>query len=116
MAPASSLTCTACGRSLASSRLRGLCAACLVRGITDSGETATAGEPGMLFRIPGHEVLGEIARGGMGIVYRARQYNPAREVALKMLLPGGSSASLRERFRNEARTMAELDHKGVLPL
>ena len=108
--------CTVCGRALLNSRLRGLCAACLVKGITSSGERVSADESTALFRIPGHEVLEEISRGGMGIVYRARQHDPAREVALKMLLPGGSSASLRERFRNEARTMVELDHPGVLPL
>ena len=69
-----------------------------------------------MFRIPGHDVLEEIARGGMGIVYKARQHHPAREVALKMLLPGGATPALRERFRNEARTMAELNHPGILPL
>lgn len=73
-------------------------------------------EESALFYIPGHEVREEIARGGMGIVYRARQHDPERDVALKMLLPGGSTPVLRERFRMEARAMAELDHPGVLPL
>lgn len=114
----SSANCSACGRTLASNRLRGLCPSCLVRGITLDGEAEhePGDENGKLFSIPGHDVLDELARGGMGIVYRARQRDPEREVALKMLLPGGSTPVLRERFRNEARTMAELDHPGVLPL
>lgn len=68
-------------------------------------------------KIPGHEILGEIARGGMGIVYRAFQTEPAREVALKMLLPhhlGSEDAC--ERFRTEARAIASLDHPGILPV
>src|SRR6187401_838073 len=115
------LTCVSCGKPLTSTRLRGLCAACLVRGAKSTGgepyfpeEEETPGTA--LFRIPGHDVLEEIARGGMGIVYRARQHDPARDVAVKMLLPGGATPALRERFRNEARTMAELNHPGVLPL
>ncbi len=62
-------------------------------------------------------VLEEIARGGMGIVYRARQLEPDRIVALKMLLPHQlSSASMRERFRLEIRAIASLEHPGILPV
>ncbi len=68
------------------------------------------------FRIPGHENLRELARGGMGIVYQARQIAPQREVAIKMLLPRTITEELRERFRLEARTMADLNHPGILPL
>ncbi len=106
-------TCQGCGRPLRTSKLRGFCARCLVAGMETVAQTA----PGNgLFEIPGHVVLAEIDRGGMGIVYRARQLRPDRDVALKMLLPGGATAALRERFRNEARTMSELDHPAVLPL
>ena len=114
--------CSACGRVVRNSRLRGLCPACLARGISSVSEAPPEASPeaeeadDALFHLPGHDVLEEIARGGMGIVYRARQHHPAREVALKMLLPGGATPALRERFRNEARTMSDLEHKGVLPL
>jgi WD40 repeat protein len=67
--------------------------------------------------VAGHEIMGEIARGGMGIVYRARQLDPRRTVALKMLLPQQlGSAEMAERFRLEARALAELDHPAILPV
>ena len=67
--------------------------------------------------IPGHEVVGEIARGGMGVVYRARQLVPSRIVALKMLLPHRSaSAEMRERFRLETHVVASLEHAAILPV
>jgi WD40 repeat protein len=59
----------------------------------------------------------EIARGGMGIVYRARQREPEREVAAKMLLPQLlDEPGLMERFASEARVVASLDHPGILPV
>lgn len=64
-----------------------------------------------------YEFGGEIARGGMGIVYRARQREPEREVAAKMLLPQMlGEPGLRERFAMEARVAASLDHPGILPV
>jgi len=70
-----------------------------------------------LLQIPGHLVIQELARGGMGIVYRARQLEPEREVALKMLLPHQlGSAEMRERFRLEIRAIAALDHPAILPV
>ena len=54
----------------------------------------------------GEKVLGELARGGMGIVYRVQQLEPARTVALKMLLPHQvTSPGMVERFRLEARAI-----------
>ncbi|MCC6989027.1 MAG: serine/threonine protein kinase, partial [Acidobacteria bacterium] len=62
-------------------------------------------------------MLAELARGGAGIVYRARQYEPAREVALKMLLPQQmGSDEMVARFRIEAETIAALDHPASLPI
>jgi hypothetical protein len=70
-----------------------------------------------LLNIPGYEVNEEIARGGMGIVYRARQREPRRTVALKMLLPHQvTSPGMLERFRLEARAIAALEHPNILPV
>ncbi|MEO7199266.1 MAG: serine/threonine-protein kinase [Dokdonella sp.] len=64
-----------------------------------------------------YRLRGEIARGGVGIVYRAWQTDLKREVALKMLLPARlETTDALERFRREAELMASLDHPGILPV
>ncbi len=117
--------CPQCGTPLPAGALAGLCPACLLKqGAAD--ETATGGqsppfqpppvaELAPLF--PQLEILELIGKGGMGAVYKARQRELDRIVALKILPPGiGQDAAFAGRFAREARALAKLNHPGIVTL
>jgi eukaryotic-like serine/threonine-protein kinase len=67
--------------------------------------------------IPGYEIEHELGRGGMGVVYKARQVPLGRSVALKVILTSShAGAAERERFRKEAADIARLQHPNIVQI
>jgi len=79
------------------------------------GPTDVLAPPG----VPGYQVLGVLGQGGMGIVYKARQIDLERLVALKMIRTRSGlrpSPEALERFRREAQAVARLKHPNIVPI
>jgi len=109
--------CATCGARLATDRGVPWCPSCAFAAVLNGPDDPSEGAVRSLFKAPGHAVLSELGRGATGIVYRARQESPARDVALKLLRPHeAGSAESRARFRLEATALADLDHPVILPV
>ena len=119
--------CPRCGMGLAADAPEGLCPACLVKAGMPTGvpltASAGAGAPAeppadprdLAPRFPQLEILEMLGRGGMGVVYKARQPRLDRFVALK-ILPASLAATpgFAERFEREARALARLNHPNIV--
>ncbi len=89
-----------------------------VRGSADATAAPGPGAAGAdsLPQLPGYDVLRELGRGGMGVVYLARHLRLNRAVALKVLRAGLAHPADRERFRQEAEAVARLQHPNVIQI
>ncbi len=120
--------CPECGAELPVGAPEGLCPQCLMKGGLQSAwgaqsQASTAAHGGfepptpaaLAKHFPDLEIIELLGRGGMGAVYKARQQDLDRVVALKILPPGShSDPAFAERFNREARALAKLNHPNIV--
>ncbi|MFT5468764.1 MAG: serine/threonine protein kinase [Verrucomicrobiales bacterium] len=112
--------CPTCGKPIPTNAPMGVCPNCL---IAVTGDTEIIGKfdppkpEELADKFPQLEILELIGRGGMGAVYKVRQRELDRVVALKILPPGiGEDPAFAERFSREARALAKLNHPNIVTL
>src|SRR5690348_16194338 len=116
--------CVRCGAPVPPDSLEGLCPKCLLaQGMieTTAEDSTPASGPESLVEIAPHfpqfQILALLGRGGMGVVYKARQPNLDRIIALKILpLAASQNPSFADRFSREARALAKLTHPGIVAI
>src|SRR5947209_12609885 len=117
------MNCFRCGATIPDAAR--FCANCGTLVVDPQGATVVleTEDPEALFRqvrmvLAGeYEVESELARGGMGVIFKATEVGLRRAVALRVLPPErGLSVKVAERFKREARMVAELDHPNIIPV
>jgi serine/threonine protein kinase len=120
--------CPRCGAALTADAPQGLCPRCLAAGLAAPTDPGTGPHGTKILQpapelqsvrdaFPQLEILGLIGRGGMGVVYKARQKSLNRLVALKLLAPERiNDSKFAERFEREAQALARLSHPNIVTI